>query len=97
MKKKDNSTNTRSGFRGRHDLMFYSTDKLILKTGCDPENKIKYPDNFDNFSDVDNYILKLFFFRSYLVYCFYIPEIIFVGTRRRRFDQVFINLFRVNR
>ncbi len=86
MKKKDNSTNTRSGFRGRRDLMLYSIDKLILKTGCDFENEMKCPDNFDNFFDIDDCILKFFFFRSCSAYCFCISEIIFVGIHRRRFD-----------
>ncbi len=90
--------NTRSGFRGRRNLILYNyTDKLILKTGCDFENEMKCPDNSDNFSDVDNYILKLFFFRSYSVYYFCISEIIFVGVYRRRFDQISVNSFRVNR
>ena len=89
--------NTRSGFRGRRDLILYNTNKLILKTNCDPKNKIKYPDNFDNFFDINNYILKLFFFRSYSAYYFHIPEIIFVDTRRRRFDQISTNPFRANR
>ncbi len=48
--------------------------------------KMKYPDNSDNFSDADDYLLKLFFFRSYLAYYFYISEMVFVGTRRRHFD-----------
>ncbi len=79
--------NTRNGFRGRRDLIFYNyIDKLILKTGCDSENEIKYSNNSDNFSNVDNYILKLFFFRSYSVYYFYISEVMFVGARRRYFD-----------
>jgi len=79
--------NTRSGFRGYRDLIFYSyTNKLILKTNYDPENKIKYSNNSDNFSDIDDYILKLFFFRSYSIYYFRIPEIVFVGIRRRHFD-----------
>jgi len=65
--------------------MLYSTDKLILKTSYDPENKIKYPDNSDNSSNIDNYILKLFF-RSCSAYYFYISEIVFVGAHRRRFD-----------
>src|SRR6266498_1187064 len=68
-KKKNNNTNTRSGFRGRRDLILYSyTDKLIQKTGYDPEIEIKCPDNSDNSSDTNNYILKLFFFRFYSVY-----------------------------
>ncbi len=96
MKKKDNSINIRSNFRGRRDLMLYNTNKLILKTGCDPKNKIKYPNNSNNFSDTNNYILKLFFFRSYSVYYFYISKIIFVGARRRRFDQISTNPFRIN-
>ena len=76
--------------------MFCSyTDKLILKTGCDPENEMKCPDNSDNFSDVDDYILKLFF-RSYSVYYFRISEVIFVGVCCRRFDQISTNPFRVN-
>jgi len=87
MKKMDNSINTRSGFRGSRNLMLYNnTDKLILKTGCDSKNEIKYPDNSDNFSNIDNYILKLFFFRSYSAYYFRISEIVFAGVRRRRFD-----------
>ena len=97
MKKKDNNTNTRSGFRGRRDLIFYNIDKLILKTGCDPENEIKYFNNSDNFSNINDYILKLFFFRSCSAYYFRIPEVIFVDTHRRHFDQVFTNLFRANR
>src|SRR6266498_2881993 len=97
MKKKDNSTNTHSDFRGRRDLMLYNINKLILKTGCDSENEIKCPDNSDNFSNIDNYILKFFFFRSYSAYCFCMPEVMFVGIRRRRFDQVSVDLFRVSR
>ncbi len=78
--------------------MLYSyIDKLILKTSYDSENEIKYPNNFDNFSDVDDYILKSFFFRFYSAYCFCISEIIFVGVRRRRFDQTFVDLFRTSR
>ncbi len=80
--------NTRSGFRERRDLILYNINKLILKTDCDPENKIKYPDNSDNFSNIDDYILKFFFFRSYSAYYFRMSEIMFVGIRRRRFDQV---------
>ncbi len=76
--------------------MFYSIDKLILKIGCDPENEMKCPNNSDNSSDVDDCILKLFF-RSCSAYYFYIPEVIFVGIHRRRFDQVSTNLFRANR
>ncbi len=79
--------NTCNGFRGRRDLILYNyTDKLILKTDYNPKNKIKYPDNSDNFFNINNYILKLFFFRSYSVYYFYISEVMFVGVRRRRFD-----------
>ncbi len=96
MKKKNNNINTRSGFRGRCNLMFYSIDKLILKTGCDPENEVKYPNNFNNFSNINDYILKFFFFRSYSAYYFHIPEMIFVGARRRRFDQISTDLFRVS-
>ena len=88
--------NIRSDFHGRRDLIFYSTDKLILKTGCDPKNKIKCPNNSDNFSNIDDYILK-FFFRSYSAYYFRMPEMVFVGARRRRFDQIFVDLFRINR
>jgi len=66
--------------------MFYSINKLILKTGCDFENEMKCFDNFDNFSDIDDCLLKLFFFCSCSAYYFRIPEMIFVGTRRRRFD-----------
>ncbi len=62
------------------------TNKLILKTGCNPENEIKYSDNSDNSSNIDNYILKLFFFRSYSAYYFRISEIVFVGAYRPRFD-----------
>ncbi len=97
MKKKDNNINTRSGLRGRRDLILYNINKLILKTSYNPENEIKYPDNSDNSSNTYDYILKLFFFRSYSAYCFRIPEMVFVGTRRRRFDQVSADLFRVNR
>ncbi len=87
MKKKNNNTNIRSGFRGYRNLMFYSyIDKLILKTGYDPKNKIKYLYNSDNFSDINDYILKLFFFRFYSVYYFRILEVMFVGAHRRRFD-----------
>ncbi len=78
--------NIRSGFREYRDLIFYSTNKLILKTDYDSENKIKYSDNSDNFSNINNYILKLFFFRSYSIYYFRISEIVFVDTRRRCFD-----------
>jgi len=79
--------NTRSDFRGRRDLILYNyTDKLILKTGYDPENEIKYPNNSDNSSNTDDYLLKLFFFRSYSAYYFRMPEVVFVGARRRRFD-----------
>ena len=77
--------------------MFYNyTDKLILKTGYNPENEIKCPDNSDNFFNIDDYILKLFF-RSCSVYCFRIPEVVFIGAYRRRFDQVSTNPFRVSR
>ncbi len=72
------------------------TDKLILKTDYDPENEMKYPDNSDNSSNADDYILK-FFFRSCSAYCFRISEVIFVGARRRRFDQVSADPFRANR
>ena len=90
--------NIRSGFRGRRDLIFCSyTNKLILKTDCDPKNEMKCPDNSDNFSNIDNYILKLFFFRSYSAYYFCIPEIAFVGARRRCFDQISTDLFRASR
>ena len=75
--------------------MFYSIDKLILKTDCDPENEIKCSDNSDNFSDIDDYILKLFF-RSCSAYYFYIPKMIFVGVRRRRFNQISTNPFRAS-
>ena len=78
--------NTRSGFRGRRDLMFYNINKLILKTDCDFKNEIKYPDNSDNFSNTNNYILKFFFFRSCSIYYFRIPKMVFIDTRRRRFD-----------
>jgi len=89
--------NTRNDIRGRRDLMFYSyIDKLILKTGCDLENEMKYPDNSDNFSNIDDCFLKLFF-RSCSAYCFCMPEMVFVGARRRRFDQISADLFRVNR
>ncbi len=85
--KKDNNINIRSGFRGRRDLILYNyIDKLILKTGCDPENEIKYPDNSNNFFDINDYILKLFFFYSCSAYYFYISEVVFVGARRRHFD-----------
>ena len=77
--------------------MFYNnTDKLILKTGCDPENEVKCPDNSDNSSDADDCILKLFF-RSCSAYCFRIPKVVFVGARRRRFNQVSANPFRASR
>jgi len=76
--------------------MLYNTDKLILKTGCDPENEMKCPDNSDNSSNIDDYILKLFF-RSCSAYCFRMPEMVFVGARRRRFDQVSADPFRTNR
>ena len=89
--------NTRNDFRGRRDLIFCNyTDKLILKTDYDFENEMKCSNNFDNFSDVDDCILKLFF-RSCSVYYFCISEIIFVGARCCRFDQVSTNLFRVSR
>ncbi len=88
--------NTRSGFRGRRNLILYNTNKLILKTGCNPENKIKYPDNSDNFSNTNDYILILFFFRSYSAYYFRIPEVVFVGVCCRRFDQISVDLFRIN-
>ena len=79
--------NTRSGFRGRRNLMFYNNiDKLILKTSYNFENEIKCSDNSDNFFDVDDCILKLFFFRFCSVYYFCISEVVFVGVRRRRFD-----------
>ncbi len=85
--KKNNNINTRSSFRGRRNLIFYNyIDKLILKTDCDFENKIKYFNNFNNFFNINNYILKLFFFRSYSVYYFYILKIVFAGARRRYFD-----------
>jgi len=65
--------------------MFYSnTDKLILKTDCDSENKINYSDNSDNFFDIDDF-LKPFFFRFYSAYYFCMSKMIFGGTRRRRF------------
>ena len=97
MKKKNNNTNTRNDFRGRRNLTFCNyTDKLILKTDYNPENEIKYSDNSDNFSNINNYILKFFFFRSYSIYYFRISKIIFVGARRRRFDQIFADPFRVN-
>ncbi len=76
--------------------MLYSTNKLILKTGCDPENEIKYLDNSDNFSDIDDCILKLFFFRSYSVYYFRMPEMVFVSVYRRRFNQIFTDSFRAS-
>ena len=51
--------NIRSGFRGRRDLIFYNyTDKLILKIGCNLKNKMKCLNNSDNFSDVNDCILK---------------------------------------
>ncbi len=96
MKKKDNSTKTRSGFRGRRDLMLYNTDKLILKTNCNPENEIKCPDNSDNFSNINDYMLKLFFFCFCSAYYFRIPKIIFVGACRYHFDQISANPFRAN-
>ena len=78
--------NTRSGFRGRLNLIFCSyIDKLILKTGYDPKNEMKYFNNFSNFSNTDDCILK-FFFYFYSIYYFRIPEVIFIGARRRRFD-----------
>jgi len=86
MKKKNNSMNTRSDFRGRRDLILYNIDKLILKTGCDLENKMKCSDNSDNSSNINDCILKFFFFRSYSVYYFRISEMVFVDARRRRFD-----------
>ena len=70
-------------------------DKLILKTGCDSENEVKYSDNSDNSSNTD--ILKLFFFRSYSTYYFRMSEIIFGGARRRRFDQISADPFRASR
>ncbi len=98
MKKKNNNINTRSDFRGRRNLILCNyIDKLILKTDYNPENEINCPNNFDNFFDIDDCILKLFFFRSYSVYYFRISEVIFVGTRRCRFDQISANPFRVNR
>ncbi len=55
--------NIRSGFRGRRDLIFCSyIDKLILKIGCDFENEMKCFDNFFNFFNIDDCILKLFSF-----------------------------------
>ncbi len=67
--------------------MFYNyIDKLILKNGCNPKNEMKCFDNSDNSSDIDNYILKLFFFRFYSTYCFRMSEMVFVDIRRRRFD-----------
>ncbi len=85
-KKKDNNTNTRNNFRGYRNLILYNNiNKLILKTDCDSENKTKCLNNSDNSSNID-YILKLFFFRSYSVYYFRISEIVFGGVRRRRFD-----------
>ncbi len=77
-------------------MILYNINKLILKIGYDPENEIKCPDNSNNFSDINNYILKLFFFRSYSVYYFRIPKMIFVGIRRRRFDQISADPFRVS-
>ena len=76
--------------------MLYSINKLILKTDCDLENKIKYPDNSDNFSNTDDYILKLFF-RFCSAYYFRIPEMVFVDARRCRFDQISADLFRASR
>ncbi len=77
--------------------MFYSnTDKLILKTDCDSENKTKYPDNSDNSSDINDF-LKLFFFYSYSTYYFRMSRVIFDDARRRRFDQISINPFRASR
>ncbi len=94
MKKNNNNTNTRNDFRGRRNLTFCNyTDKLILKTDYNPENEIKYSDNSDNFSNINDYILKLFFFRSYSTYYFYISEMIFAGAHRRLFDQISINPF----
>ncbi len=58
---------------------------------------MKCPDNSDNSSDIDDYILKLSFFRSCSAYCFRMPEMVFVGARRRRFDQVSADPFRVSR
>ncbi len=90
--------NIRNGFRGYRNLILYNyIDKLILKTGYDPKNEMKYFNNFDNFSNIDNYILKLFFFRSYSIYYFRISEVVFVGARRRYFDQISADLFRVSR
>ncbi len=94
--KKNNSMNIRSGFRGRRNLIFYNNiDKLILKIGCNSENKTKYFDNSDN-SFNDCIFLKLFFY-FYSIYYFRISGVIFAGARRRRFDQIFVDLFRVNR
>jgi len=88
--------NTRSGFREYRNLMLCNnTDKLILKTDCDSENKTKYPHNFDK-SFNDYIFLKLFFFYSYSAYYFRISGIIFAGARRRRFDQISANPFRAN-
>jgi len=88
--------NIRSGFRGRRNLIFYNNiDKLILKIGCNSENKTKYFDNSDN-SFNDCIFLKLFFY-FYSIYYFRISGVIFAGARRRRFDQIFVDLFRVNR
>jgi len=74
-------------------MLYNYTDKLILKTGYDPKNEMKYPDNSDNSFDVDDYI---FFLHSCSAYCFCIPKMIFVGARRRRFDQISADLFRVS-
>ena len=78
-------------------MLYNYTDKLILKTSCDPENEIKYPDNSDNSSNINDYILKLFFFRSCSAYYFRMSEVVFVGARRRRFDQISANPFRASR
>jgi len=77
-------------------MLYNYTDNLILKTDYNPENEMKCPDNSDNSFNTDDCILKPFF-RSCSAYYFRMPEIMFVGVRRRRFDQVCTNPFRVSR